>query len=186
MATCRTCKHSDKPKAAVPCSNCRGYSNYEYEPQQNSANRIREISDENQRLCIAFDAMRQDRDYYRDAYHHLLREKEEKMSRGLQYDSGRDMPPGMQVAMARKIIENEVAALIAALKETDVDCQFCTHAWNEAPCMDIPATDEIIVAGCGACPNEECTCHSCKEKSNYKWCGAEEANRRLAAIAEAE
>lgn len=185
MATCRTCKHSGKPKVALPCSNCRGYSNYEYEPQYDT-NRIREISDENRRLCIAFDAMRQDRDYYRDAYHHLLREKEEKMSRGLQYDSGRDMPPGMQVAMARKIIENEVAALIAALKETDADCQFCTHAWNEAPCMDIPATDEIIVAGCGACPNEECTCHSCKEKSNYKWCGAEEANRRLAAIAEAE
>ena len=186
MATCRTCKHSDKPKAAVPCSNCRGYSNYECEPQQNSANRIREISDENQRLCIAFDAMRQDRDYYRDAYHHLLREKEETMARGLQYDSGRDMPPGMQVAMARKIIENEVAALMAALKETDADCQFCTHAWNEVPCMDIPATDETVFVACGNCPHKECPCRNCKDKSDYKWCGAEEANRRLAAIAEAE
>ena len=96
------------------------------------------------------------------------------------------MPPGMQVAMARKIIENEVAALIAALKETDVDCKFCTHAWNEAPCMDLPIDSEIFVAGCCTCHHEECTCHGCKQKSNYQWCGAEEANRRLAAIAESE
>ena len=138
-----------------------------------------ELRAENRRLCIALETMRQDRDYYRDAYHHLSREKEENMARGLQYDSGRDMPLGMQVAMARKIIEDEVAALMAALKETDADCQFCAHAWNEAPCMDLPIDNESFVAGCDNCPQKECACHNCRVKSNYKWCGAEESSRRL-------
>lgn len=33
------------------------------------------LRDENKRLHQQLETMRQDRDYYRDAYHHLLREK---------------------------------------------------------------------------------------------------------------
>lgn len=46
MATCQICKYAGNPKEKYPCSDCKGYSKYEYEKPQTNADRIRAMSDE--------------------------------------------------------------------------------------------------------------------------------------------
>lgn len=96
------------------------------------------------------------------------------MANGLCYESGRDMPPGMQVLAAGKIIENEAAVMLQALKEVDVDCTFCKHAH-----FDVPCAEEEGLPSCKKC-TYECPCRGCHENSKYEWCGATEARKRLA------
>ena len=46
MATCQICKYAGNPKDKPPCSDCKGYSKYEYEKPQTNADSIRAMSDE--------------------------------------------------------------------------------------------------------------------------------------------
>ena len=46
MATCQICKYGGRPKDNPPCSDCKGYSNYEYEKLCTNGDRIRAMSDE--------------------------------------------------------------------------------------------------------------------------------------------
>ena len=46
MATCQICKYAGNPKDQYPCSDCKGYSKYEYEKPQTNADRIRAMSDD--------------------------------------------------------------------------------------------------------------------------------------------
>ena len=116
------------------------------------------------------------------------------MGKGLQYDTGREMPPGMQELLARhylgqkatQILTQENAVLMAVLQQIDIDCQFCAHAWFSEPCEILASDEDYDVAGCDQCPHTECGCHSCRYNSNYRWCGAEEALSRLAKIQEDE
>lgn len=96
------------------------------------------------------------------------------MSNGLSYESGREMPPGMQMLAAGKIIENEAAVMLQVLQEVDVDCRFCKHTYFNPPCAEEPLFIE-----CGKC-QYTCPCRGCHENSKYEWCGATEALKRLA------
>lgn len=98
------------------------------------------------------------------------------MVNGLCYESGREMPHGMQVLAAGKIIENEAAVMLQVLKEVDVNCQFCKHAGFNPPCAE-----DTVITPCGACQYPcNCPCRGCHENSKYEWCGATEALRILA------
>ena len=97
------------------------------------------------------------------------------MPNGLCYESGREMPPGMQILAAGKIIENEAAVMLQVLKEVDVDCQYCKYAGFNPPCAEEPFLIE-----CGKC-RYACPCRDCHENSKYEWCGATEALKRLSA-----
>ena len=99
------------------------------------------------------------------------------MAGGLSYDSGREMPQGMQIAAAKQFLGNEAAAMLAVLKLVDVDCEFCINAWNEMPCADT-----IPEVWCPECKEQKCHCCGCTDNSKYQWCGAEEALRRLEII----
>ena len=46
MATCQICKYSGTPTYKSPCSECKGFSQYEYEKKQTNADRIRAMNDE--------------------------------------------------------------------------------------------------------------------------------------------
>ena len=46
MATCNICKYAGTPSYKSPCSECKGFSKYEYEKPQTNADRIRAMSDE--------------------------------------------------------------------------------------------------------------------------------------------
>ena len=46
MATCNICKYAGRPIYKSPCSECKGFSKYEYEKLQTNADRIRAMSDE--------------------------------------------------------------------------------------------------------------------------------------------
>ena len=46
MATCNICKYAGRPSYKSPCSECKGYSKYEYKQVQTNADRIRAMSDE--------------------------------------------------------------------------------------------------------------------------------------------
>ena len=46
MPTCNICKYSGRPIYKSPCSECKGFSKYEYEKLQTNADRIRSMSDE--------------------------------------------------------------------------------------------------------------------------------------------
>lgn len=97
------------------------------------------------------------------------------MSNGLRYESGRDMPQGMQMAAARQFLCQEAGAMLAVLQVVDTDCQFCAYAGATAPCRE---KEEDYV--CKQCGFPQCHCYNCTNNSNYKWCGAEEAMKRLA------
>lgn len=96
------------------------------------------------------------------------------MSKGLSYESGRDMPPGMQVLAAGKIIEIEAAVMLQVLKEVDVECAFCKYANFNPPCAE-----EAAMTTCDKC-QYVCPCRGCHENDKYEWCGATEARKRLA------
>lgn len=96
------------------------------------------------------------------------------MANGLTFERGRDMPLGMQILAATKIIEQKADPKLQALMEVDVDCTFCLHATFEPPCAD-----EEPMVFCAKCP-DTCPCGGCYENSKYEWCGDEEALRRLA------
>lgn len=98
------------------------------------------------------------------------------MANGLRYESGRDMPPGMQALMADKILEIEAAVMLQVLKLVDVDCTFCKHA-----SVDVPCIENVPMVFCDKCPYT-CPCSGCIENSKYEWCGAKEALCRLEAI----
>ena len=99
------------------------------------------------------------------------------MAKGLCYESGRDMPPGMQALAANKMIELEAAMMLQVLKETDIDCQFCRHASFEIPCLDMD--EEDMLPSCDICQHV-CHCRGCYDNNKYEWCGATEARKRLA------
>ena len=99
------------------------------------------------------------------------------MSNGLRYDSGRDMPPGMQIVAAKQFLCNEAGAMLAVLQHVDKECEFCVNAWKETPCWD-----SIPDEWCPDCKEKSCPCCECVGNSKYQWCGAEEAMRRLAAM----
>lgn len=127
------------------------------------------------------------------------------MAGGLRYETGREMPPGMQELMAKriieeivnnaqqvvetciqvtektveKIVENESLVMLAALKMVDADCSFCKYAGGKLPCEE-----HSIVFPCVVCRYSNCPCNGCRENSKYEWCGAEEALRRLAEMGE--
>ena len=64
-------------------------------------------------------------------------------------------------------LEQERDALIAALKRTDVDCEYCKHAMqNNKHCEE---ADGI----CERCDlAESCRCITCtRMNSNWEWCG---------------
>lgn len=96
------------------------------------------------------------------------------MSNGLCYESGRDMPPGMQVAMAKKIIEEEAKVRLEVVMELDIDCLFCKHATFDTPCIEKEELPDCEKCQC------ICNCRGCVDNSKYEWCGATEARRRLA------
>ena len=101
------------------------------------------------------------------------------MAGGLHYDTGRDMPPGMQEMVIKSVLSKEAGVLLQALKNVDVDCRFCARANLELPCAD-----ETPIPICKQCQRTECPCFGCMGNSGYRWCGAEEALRRLAATNE--
>ena len=96
------------------------------------------------------------------------------MANGLTFERGRDMPLGMQILAATKIIERKSDPKLLALMDTDVDCRYCIHAVQEKPCL----YEELMVP-CSKCTHT-CICAGCYENSKYEWCGDEEALRRLA------
>lgn len=64
-------------------------------------------------------------------------------------------------------LEQERDALIAALKQTDVDCEYCKHVMQNNPHCD---------AAHGLCERcteiENCKCRTCSRlNSNWEWCG---------------
>ena len=99
------------------------------------------------------------------------------MAGGLRYESGRDMPPGMQIAAAREFLCREAGVMLAALQDVDAECKYCLYA-----SMDTPCTDQAVATACTECEHEQCPCHGCEENSKYKWCGAEKAQKRLLAM----
>lgn len=46
MATCNICKNAGTPSYKSPCSECKGFSKYEYKKPQTNADRLRAMSDE--------------------------------------------------------------------------------------------------------------------------------------------
>lgn len=46
MATCNICKYAGRPIYKSPCSECKGFSKYEYEKLQTNADRIRSMTDD--------------------------------------------------------------------------------------------------------------------------------------------
>ena len=46
MPTCNICKYAGRPIYKSPCSECKGFSKYEYEKLQTNADRIRSMTDE--------------------------------------------------------------------------------------------------------------------------------------------
>lgn len=46
MATCQICKYAGTPSYKSPCSECKGFSQYEYKKPMSNADRIRAMSDE--------------------------------------------------------------------------------------------------------------------------------------------
>lgn len=46
MATCNICKYAGTPSYKSPCSECKGFSKYEYEKTQTHGDSIRAMSDE--------------------------------------------------------------------------------------------------------------------------------------------
>ena len=64
-------------------------------------------------------------------------------------------------------LEQERDALIAALKKTDVDCEYCKHVMQNSPHCD--AAD----CNCERCPEKEnCKCCTCSRlNNNWEWCG---------------
>lgn len=46
MATCNICKYAGTPSYKSPCSECKGFSKYEYEKPKTNADRIRAMNDE--------------------------------------------------------------------------------------------------------------------------------------------
>lgn len=97
------------------------------------------------------------------------------MAGGLRYETGRDMPPGMQIAAAKEFLCREAGTMLAVLQQVDENCEFCVNAGHEYPCSDVTPED-----WCPNCKATDCPCHGCVENSKYQWCGAEEAMRRLA------
>lgn len=95
------------------------------------------------------------------------------MANGLTFERGRDMPLGMQILAATKIIEQKRDAKELALMDVDVDCKYCIHALQERPCL----YEEPMVS-CSKC-RHTCPCSGCYENSKYEWCGDEEALRRI-------
>ena len=45
MPTCNICKYAGRPTYKSPCSECKGFSKYEYENKKTNADRIRAMSD---------------------------------------------------------------------------------------------------------------------------------------------
>lgn len=95
------------------------------------------------------------------------------MAKGLSYESGRDMPSGMQALAAGKFIELEAAMMLQVLKEVDENCVYCKHASFNTPCLQ-----EAVVPSCKKYQHI-CTCRECYDNSKYEWCGAAEARKRL-------
>ena len=52
MATCNLCKYAGTPSYKSPCSECKGFSKYEYKKIQTNADRIRAMSDDEQQKCV--------------------------------------------------------------------------------------------------------------------------------------
>lgn len=100
------------------------------------------------------------------------------MQNGLRYESGRDMPPGMQIAAAKAFLCSEAGAMLAALQVADTACMFCVNN-RKTNCLGADITPENW---CTECLYTGCACYGCADKSKYHWCGAEEAMRRLAAM----
>ena len=46
MPTCNICKYAGRPTYKSPCSECKEFSEYEYENKKTNADRIRAMSDE--------------------------------------------------------------------------------------------------------------------------------------------
>ena len=46
MATCQICTYAGTPSYKSPCSECKGFSKYEYEKPITNADRIRSMTDE--------------------------------------------------------------------------------------------------------------------------------------------
>lgn len=102
------------------------------------------------------------------------------MAGGLRYETGREMPPGMQELMAKRFVEQlkqnavqNAVVMAEVLKKVDVDCEFCKNAGGNTPC-----NDDSIAFSCDGCAYD-CPCNGCRENSKYEWCGADEALNRL-------
>ena len=57
MATCQICTYAGTPSYKSPCSECKGFSKYEYEKPMTNADRIRAMTDEEladalEKFCI--------------------------------------------------------------------------------------------------------------------------------------
>ena len=52
MATCNICKYAGRPIYKSPCSECKGFSKYEYEKLQTNADRFRAMSNEEQQNFV--------------------------------------------------------------------------------------------------------------------------------------
>ena len=45
MATCQICTYAGTPSYKSPCSECKGFSKYEYEKPMTNADKIRDMTD---------------------------------------------------------------------------------------------------------------------------------------------
>lgn len=54
---------------------------------------------------------------------------------------------------------------LADLKKADMGCNFCANSRKDAPC-------DAADCDCSIC-TEDCICKTCRDNSNWSWCGAD-------------
>lgn len=60
-------------------------------------------------------------------------------------------------------LEQDLGAVLAAIKKADVECDFCVHNIKDAPC-------DAADCDCSIC-TEDCVCKTCRDNSNWQWRG---------------
>ena len=61
-------------------------------------------------------------------------------------------------------LEQDLGAVLADLKKVDMECDFCGHNQENAPC-------DAADCDCSIC-TEDCVCKTCRDNSNWQWRGA--------------
>ena len=95
------------------------------------------------------------------------------MSNGLTFERPRDMPLGMRIQAAMKILRRKPDVRMLVIADLDVDCRYCKHTAFNPPCVE-----EVPMALCDNC-EWVCPCRGCNNNSRYEYCGDDEALRRM-------